>query len=96
MDVWVYAPGIDDDPGRGFARSLNQVDQRAFMVRLVADDRQANLTPECRAGRFHIRQRRMPIDFRLAFAQQVQVRAVQKGDRLHRFLRAGAHRLADC
>jgi len=74
---------IDDDGVRGFPRRLDQVDQRALMVRLVKRDCEPQLRGVLLAIRLDLCQRRGPVNVRLPYAQQIEVRPVQDHQSFH-------------
>ncbi len=74
------APRIDDDSIRRFTRLLNPVNDPAFVIRLEKAAFKAKLARQPCAILLNVRQRLAAIDFRLAQAQQVEVRAVDDLD----------------
>ena len=74
---------IDDDGIGGLPRGLDPVDQLALMVRLVKRQLDPEFTRVLFAGLPHLRQRRGPVDVRLAHAEQIEVGTVQDHQSLH-------------
>src|SRR4051794_2752784 len=69
--------GVDDNPGGDDAVFVDRVDDFVFAVALAEVDLKAEFTREASALGFDIRQGLMPVDVRLALAEQVQVGSVQ-------------------
>src|SRR6516165_8497452 len=89
---------IDYDAGGPLARLVNPVDQLKLGIGLVEFDLQSELSGRVPALGLYVGQRLVSVDFGLAFAEQVQVGAVQNiDDRVHvvgvRILLRGSIRL---
>ena len=76
------APGIHDGT-RGACLLLQEIDERAFVVRLERQELHARLARDIRAAPLDLLQRRRPVELRLALAQRVQVRAVHEKETPH-------------
>src|ERR1700732_3523936 len=76
---------IDDDGIGALPRRLDQVDQLAFMVRLVKGKRKSKLGRFALASLLDLRQRRGAVNMRLAHAEQVEVGAVEDYHSFHVF-----------
>src|SRR5262245_5935584 len=75
---------IDYDADGASARLVNPVDQLKLGVSLAEFDIQSQLSAHAAALGFYVGQRLTSVDFGLAVAEQVQVRAVQNiDDRIH-------------
>jgi hypothetical protein len=73
--------GIDRDADLGAARFVKPVDQRAFRVGLPKVDLQAVFFALIDAELLEVFERVAAVDFRLANAEQIQVRSVQDQNR---------------
>src|ERR1700722_865273 len=75
---------VDDDPGRALAGAVNPVDDLVFAIALMEFDREPKLLADAAAVRCDVGQRLAAIDFRLALAEEIEIRAVQDNDdRIH-------------
>ncbi|OIQ70144.1 hypothetical protein GALL_482490 [mine drainage metagenome] len=72
--------GVDEDGGGGFARVMDPVDQLIFAVGLVKADLDAEVFGEGAKVGLDIGEGFGAVDMRLAFAQQVEVGAVEDKD----------------
>src|SRR4051812_27813660 len=59
---------------------MHLIDERAFVVRLKAGDRHAELFGELEQARVDLGQRHLAVDVGLARAEQIQVRTMDDGD----------------
>src|SRR5258708_26115604 len=73
--------GIEDDAVCGLPRLVNPVDQLAFVVRLAEIHDEVERSGTFEACLLDVRQRLMAVDFRLAQAEQVEVRSVEDQNR---------------
>ena len=71
---------VEYDPRHGLACLVNPVDQLALMIGLPEDHLEPQPVADDLAPFLDLRERRVTVDVRLAFAQQVQVGAVQKSE----------------
>ena len=69
--------GIDDDGVGGLARFVNPVDQLELGVGLAEFDREAEFVSNPAAFGFHVGEGFASVDFRLAFAEQVQIWSIE-------------------
>jgi hypothetical protein len=70
--------GVDQDPGHPVAGGgMNPVDQRPFMVGLEGVDRDPEAGSKRGQSAIDVGQGGVPIDFRLARSEQIQIGAVQ-------------------
>ncbi|MNT48788.1 hypothetical protein D3C72_1855890 [compost metagenome] len=75
--------GIDDDACRCAARRMDPVDQLVFPVALGKEYLVARRLGNRAAIGLHIGHRFVAVDFRLALAEQVEVRSVKYGEKAH-------------
>src|SRR5262249_1125094 len=83
---------VEHDGRRGAARLLHPIDELAFVIALPEIDGESERLGTLLRLRLDIGQGRVPVDFRLAGAQKVQIRTVQDEDGLsHKAVRGAVH-----
>src|SRR5262245_41787571 len=74
---------VDDDAARGGARLVDPVDEDVFVVALVEANVELELRGKVPAGGRDIVEGFPTVDMRLAFAEEVEVRAVEDVNEVH-------------
>jgi len=72
--------GVDDRPVGLPLQPLDRLDQLAFMIRLDPGALDPQHASALLRHAFDVRETRAAVDLRLAFAQQIQIGAIQHGD----------------